>query len=453
MKRFVITLAIILLISVSAFWFVSVPHPWQTDLFRYTVLGIFLGVAFMMALYHVFLYAFGEQERVYLLFAAACLTMLARFVTIEGGIASLLMTDYPQPLRRVSLSILTVHAVFGVLFIHEALRIPIGKPWGLIYGACYTVSFFGPYIFDRPFYLVVALVPNVLLVIRVLKSPAIHRNPYRLTMVISLIFFTVWTILGVTKLFDGLFIIGLFPWLFFFFSQTILLTVEFTETRQRELAMQEKNVLLESLSRVKFDFFSNINHEIKTPLTVIATDIALAQRYIKNGEYGKSTELLKNAHAEVMRTADFVTEALRFARDEETASAMKPFDFSAALRTTLVSFEPFARVRDNVIESRPAHGPLMVYGNADTIGNAVLNLLTNANNHTTGGTIQVVEDVSGGELRITVRDTGTGIPRELLPHVFKRGVTDGGGTGLGLAIAKSVIEQHGGRIEIESIEK
>jgi len=50
---------------------------------------------------------------------------------------------------------------------------------------------------------------------------------------------------------------------------------------------------------------------------------------------------------------------------------------------------------------------------------------------------------------VCVKDTGTGIPPELLPHVFERGVSDGG-TGLGLAICKNSIEAHGGTIGIDS---
>ncbi|MDL2205544.1 sensor histidine kinase [Eubacteriales bacterium OttesenSCG-928-N13] len=456
MKRFTITLASILLISFGAFWFISVPHSWQTELFRYTLFGVFLGVAFIMSLYHVFLYVFAERERAYLLFAATCLIMLTRFVTIENGIASLLMTSYPWQLGRISLSLLAAHGIFGIWFMYEALRLSMGKAVLFSFVVCYGISFLGPFVFDRAHYLFIGLIPHVVVITQALRAPDVRKNPYKMTLVAGIALFLVWTVFGVVEVTSTLFMPGLFPWLFFFFTQMVLLTVEFSETRKHGREMADSNVLLENLNRVKSELFSNISHEIKTPLTVIATDISLSERHIQRGEYDEAMQLLDNAHAEVMHTADFVGDALHFARNQESVRKMKNFDFDAVIRTTAAVFEPFAKMRGNVIEiladvpSGPQDALLPVWGTADTLGTAMVNLLTNANNHTEDGKIQILMSVTGAWIHIVVRDNGSGISAEMLPHVFERGVTDGQGTGLGLAIAKAIIEHHGGEIHIES---
>ena len=89
------------------------------------------------------------------------------------------------------------------------------------------------------------------------------------------------------------------------------------------------------------------------------------------------------------------------------------------------------------------------------------NLLSNANNHTKNGVITVTAELvhdnvgkteTPTEIKITISDTGTGITPDLLPRIFKRGVSGSGGTGVGLYITKDFIEAHGGKIEIESNE-
>jgi len=91
-----------------------------------------------------------------------------------------------------------------------------------------------------------------------------------------------------------------------------------------------------------------------------------------------------------------------------------------------------------------------VYASADGITQVVLNLITNANNHTKSGRISIAAELVDREVTVTVADTGAGIDPEILPRVFERGVTDGDGAGLGLDICRQIIEAHGGKIGIES---
>jgi len=83
-----------------------------------------------------------------------------------------------------------------------------------------------------------------------------------------------------------------------------------------------------------------------------------------------------------------------------------------------------------------------------------MNLLTNAYTHTKNGVITVTVEskaqMDGGCVTVTVEDNGTGIPPEILAHVFERGISSSGGTGLGLPISKDIIESHGGVLNIKS---
>ncbi|MCS7062011.1 MAG: ATP-binding protein, partial [Anaerolineae bacterium] len=111
------------------------------------------------------------------------------------------------------------------------------------------------------------------------------------------------------------------------------------------------------------------------------------------------------------------------------------------------------------VESSVA-GELIVHGDADRIKQVLLNLVENAVKHTPdGGVVRIIgATTDAGMVLLSVSDTGVGIPSEDLPHVFERFYRVDksrsrayGGAGLGLAIAKSIVEAHGGDIEVQSV--
>ena len=99
-----------------------------------------------------------------------------------------------------------------------------------------------------------------------------------------------------------------------------------------------------------------------------------------------------------------------------------------------------------------------VAADPDRIGEVLANLLDNALRHTPpGGRVEVAATAAGGEVRLSVADTGEGIPAELLGRVFERFYRvdrarsrADGGSGIGLTIARAIVEAHGGRIRAES---
>lgn len=123
-------------------------------------------------------------------------------------------------------------------------------------------------------------------------------------------------------------------------------------------------------------------------------------------------------------------------------------DFSVLLNNTADMLRLFFIRQGNELIS-DVSDDLTVYGNADLLSQVIINLLQNANTHTKSGVIKLQASKDDGKLTVTVSDNGSGIPQQLLPHVFERGVTDGG-TGVGLFVCKTVVESHGGTIHIES---
>jgi signal transduction histidine kinase len=104
-------------------------------------------------------------------------------------------------------------------------------------------------------------------------------------------------------------------------------------------------------------------------------------------------------------------------------------------------------------------GDLIVQGDPDRIKQVMLNLVDNAIKHTpAGGKVGIVADcIEGQHVKLSVSDTGMGIPPADLAHVFERfyrvdkaRTRDQGGAGLGLAIVKSIVDAHGGRIDVTS---
>ena len=119
-----------------------------------------------------------------------------------------------------------------------------------------------------------------------------------------------------------------------------------------------------------------------------------------------------------------------------------------------------ARAKDITLDVRLSDAPLMVSGDDQRLAQVLLNLLSNALQHTPpDGQVTVDARQVEGEIHVRVQDTGKGVPAKDLPHIFDRlyradraRSRDTGGSGLGLSITRSLVEAHGGRIWVHSTE-
>ncbi len=232
---------------------------------------------------------------------------------------------------------------------------------------------------------------------------------------------------------------------------SIVMLLQFRLYNEQQKKLDEQNHILSKASRAKTEFLSNTSHEMRTPLTVISVNVQTVTEILEDmGEAVKDSEaeeLLHNAQQEIMRLARMVGGMLALASMSENTDK-QTVNLTTLLRSSAEMYYLHLQKRGNTLTTDIAEG-LNVYGNADLLAQVVANLIQNAGAHTEMGTITLQAEKVSHKIMVSVQDTGTGIPEELLPHVFERGVSTGG-TGFGLYLCKTIVESHGGRIWVES---
>jgi len=206
------------------------------------------------------------------------------------------------------------------------------------------------------------------------------------------------------------------------------------------------------------EFLANVSHELKTPLTSIQ---GFAQA-ILDGTADSPAVTERSAtiiYGEAERMRRLVEGLLDLARLEAGAPALRtgPVDLHANLAAALERFGPRAQTAGvGLVSALPAALPALT-GDGDRLAQVFNNLLDNAVQHTpAGGQVTLSALAAGGEVRVTVADTGRGIPPGDLGRIFERfyqvdkSRARPGGVGLGLAISREIVAAHGGRIEVQS---
>jgi two-component system phosphate regulon sensor histidine kinase PhoR len=197
--------------------------------------------------------------------------------------------------------------------------------------------------------------------------------------------------------------------------------------------------------RADREFITNAAHQLRTPITAIATAIEVLQSGAKESPEARDRFL---GHIE-QQTGRLV----RLARAMLTLSRAERGDIGPALGVV-----PLRPIIDGLVEGVDVEvqcdpGAAVVADDA-LLTEALANLLGNALDHTPAGTVRIaVADQGNGTVAIEVVDTGEGIDAAELPRVFERfhrGTSEGQGAGLGLPIARAAVDAMGGRLELES---
>jgi len=214
----------------------------------------------------------------------------------------------------------------------------------------------------------------------------------------------------------------------------------------------------ERLHQMRRDFFANVSHELKTPLSAIR-GCAETLRDGAMEEPEQAAHFLDRLLAHCQRLEQLVTDVLTLSRLEspDRTVELEEVDLGDVAREAAERLASAASAQQVQI-AVAAGPPATCCGERDGLERLVTNLLENAMKYNRpGGTVTVAASAGAAEVTIEVRDTGIGIPSDALPRIFERffRVDRGrgrneGGTGLGLAIVKHVVQAHGGRIEVES---
>jgi len=240
---------------------------------------------------------------------------------------------------------------------------------------------------------------------------------------------------------------------FFLAIAAFISSIKFTEaakTAKQQLAME--NISLAQLNHMKMELMTTISHEARTPLAVIASYSGFIAMELKNKE-GNSGIIddLDAIVEEAKRVADLIDSMKQIILSTDfTLKKRTNLDLSQIIRqlTSLYRhlFEQSGIQLETVVEAG-----LIVFANGEELKQVLFNLLQNARNHTEKGKVSITAKQENNEVVVVISDTGIGIAPQLLPHLFKRGVSGTGcGMGIGLAVCKEVIDNHHGRITIES---
>lgn len=212
---------------------------------------------------------------------------------------------------------------------------------------------------------------------------------------------------------------------------------------------------IEELFRAQQRFVADVSHELRTPLTAIRGNLDLLRRGAAN-DPKELDEALAALDSESERMMRLVTDLLLLARADEGIKIQKQL---VELDTLLLDVYRQARMMGNGVKvSLGNEDQARVNGDPDRLKQVLFNLVDNAIKYTpSGGEVTLSLDRDAEWVRVSVADTGIGIPAEDLPKIFDRFYRvdrarsrEKGGSGLGLAIANWIAEAHGGRIQVQS---
>jgi PAS domain S-box-containing protein len=217
----------------------------------------------------------------------------------------------------------------------------------------------------------------------------------------------------------------------------------------------------QELEQMKFDFVSMASHELKTPLTNIIGYLTVFIDENRTKVRKDEIELLQRSLTSAQQLQVLVTNLLsvnKIERDQISVS-IAPVDYQIILQKAVEDMQNQAKQKNITLILKEGMTPIpKVLADPIRLVEVINNLLANAINYTNaGGSINVYTKFELNEVATVVEDSGIGIPKEAIPHLFtkffrvsNKNQQAAKGTGLGLYISKSIIDKIGGRIWAES---
>ncbi len=223
--------------------------------------------------------------------------------------------------------------------------------------------------------------------------------------------------------------------------------------------LNEDITKLKKLERVRSEFLGNVSHELRTPIFAVQgmletlLDGALEDR-------NAARVFVERALANTQRLNALLGDLIEISRIEsgEMKMSFRYFNVVEFLTEICAELQPLAAQRSVRLTFRSEREDIQVLGDRDRLKQVMVNLIENSVKYNVhGGDVAVACEEGPHRVKISVTDTGVGIPPEHVSRIFERFYRvdrersrEAGGTGLGLAIVKHIVEAHGGKVQVRS---
>jgi signal transduction histidine kinase len=225
--------------------------------------------------------------------------------------------------------------------------------------------------------------------------------------------------------------------------------------------LEKANERLRELDKAKSEFLSIASHQLRTPLSSIRGYVSL----ITEGDFGSIPEKIKEPLGNIQESARLmntsIEDYLNVSRIEQGRMKyeMQDLDLVDLTKRTVEDLQGDAKHKNLTLSIDAKIPTALIYGDLGKLKQLISNLIDNSIKYTPQGgiTVSVEDSQTHGMVRVTISDTGVGIPKEEIGGLFEKftrakgaGKVNTTGTGLGLYVAKSIVEAHKGKVWVES---
>ena len=226
-------------------------------------------------------------------------------------------------------------------------------------------------------------------------------------------------------------------------------------TGELERVSQEAAKLEEEKNRF-LRFLGIAAHDMKAPLAAIQSYFGVMLGGFSGELTEKQRSMMERSSLRITELMNLISDLLDIPRIEtgQLVQEMKETSLRQVIKHSVGELRNLAKQKGLKLKTELPEDLPKVYGSAPRLQQVITNLVSNAINYTSEGTITVRVTENKEDIRVEVMDTGIGIPAEDLPRIFddffRAGNVEAKGTGLGLSITRRIVEAHGGKMWVES---
>ena len=229
------------------------------------------------------------------------------------------------------------------------------------------------------------------------------------------------------------------------------------ETRAHLLRIEQSEKALREADRRKDDFLAVLAHELRNPLAPLRNALQILRMTAPQENAARVGDMMERQVEHMVRLVDDLMEVSRITRGK-IQLRKEPVDVAQLIGIAVETSRPLIQAAGHRLHVKLPEEPLTLDGDSVRLTQVVSNLLNNSAKYTDeGGQIWLTVTRDADVVSISVRDTGAGIPNDMLPQVFelftqvdRHANRSQGGLGIGLTLVRSLVEMHGGSVQARS---